>query len=68
MLTHRNLVANMLQARSAIGEHLTDGEELVIAPVACLPHLHLYRELLVPDGNRQSLAAHHQSSRFAQFR
>ncbi|MCG7578324.1 MULTISPECIES: AMP-binding protein [unclassified Halomonas] len=39
MLTHRNLVANMLQARSAIGEHLTDGEELVIAP---LPVYHIY--------------------------
>ncbi|WP_457944489.1 AMP-binding protein [Vreelandella alkaliphila] len=39
MLTHRNLVANMLQARAAIGEHLTDGEELVIAP---LPVYHIY--------------------------
>ncbi|WP_081138371.1 AMP-binding protein [Halomonas sp. BC2] len=39
MLTHRNLVANMLQARSAIGENLTDGEELVIAP---LPVYHIY--------------------------
>lgn len=39
MLTHRNLVANMLQARSAIGKHLTDGEELVIAP---LPVYHIY--------------------------
>ena len=29
----------MLQARSAIGEHLTDGEELVIAP---LPVYHIY--------------------------
>lgn len=39
MLTHRNLVANMLQARAAIGEHLSDGEELVIAP---LPVYHIY--------------------------
>ncbi|AIA75583.1 long-chain fatty acid--CoA ligase [Halomonas campaniensis] len=39
MLTHRNLVANMLQACAAIGEHLTDGEELVIAP---LPVYHIY--------------------------
>lgn len=39
MLTHQNLVANMLQARAAIGEHLTDGEELVIAP---LPVYHIY--------------------------
>lgn len=39
MLTHRNLIANMLQAREAIGSHLTDGEELVIAP---LPVYHIY--------------------------
>ena len=39
MLTHRNLIANMLQAREAIGPHLTDGEELVIAP---LPVYHIY--------------------------
>ncbi|GAA0702684.1 AMP-binding protein [Vreelandella titanicae] len=39
MLTHRNLIANMLQAREAIGTHLTDGEELVIAP---LPVYHIY--------------------------
>ncbi|EHA13987.1 AMP-binding protein [Halomonas sp. HAL1] len=39
MLTHRNLIANMLQAREAIGAHLTDGEELVIAP---LPVYHIY--------------------------
>ncbi|CAM4026788.1 AMP-binding protein [Vreelandella rituensis] len=39
MLTHRNLVANMLQARAAIGTHLTDGEELIIAP---LPVYHIY--------------------------
>jgi len=39
MLTHRNLVANMLQAREAIGGNLTDGNELVIAP---LPVYHIY--------------------------
>lgn len=39
MLTHCNLVANMLQARAAIGEHLVDGEELVVAP---LPVYHIY--------------------------
>lgn len=39
MLTHRNLVANMLQARAAIGGNLTDGEELVVAP---LPVYHIY--------------------------
>ncbi|XGA81197.1 AMP-binding protein [Halomonas sp. CH40] len=39
MLTHRNLVANMLQARKAIGSTLTDGEELIIAP---LPVYHIY--------------------------
>ncbi|RUR33947.1 long-chain fatty acid--CoA ligase [Vreelandella andesensis] len=39
MLTHQNLVANMLQARVAIGEHLTDGEELIVAP---LPVYHIY--------------------------
>ncbi|MGO2055702.1 MAG: AMP-binding protein, partial [Halomonadaceae bacterium] len=39
MLTHRNLIANMLQARDAIGSHLTDGQELVIAP---LPVYHIY--------------------------
>ncbi|MYL23919.1 AMP-binding protein [Halomonas alkaliantarctica] len=39
MLTHRNLVANMLQARAAIGGNLNDGEELMIAP---LPVYHIY--------------------------
>ena len=39
MLTHRNLVANMLQAREAIGSTLRDGEELIIAP---LPVYHIY--------------------------
>ncbi|QEA39539.1 AMP-binding protein [Pistricoccus aurantiacus] len=39
MLTHTNLVANMLQARLAIGENLTDGCEMIIAP---LPVYHIY--------------------------
>ncbi|MDR5898555.1 AMP-binding protein [Halomonas vilamensis] len=39
MLTHRNLVSNMLQARAAIGGNLTDGVELVVAP---LPVYHIY--------------------------
>jgi long-chain acyl-CoA synthetase len=39
MLTHRNLVANMLQARQAIGPALTDGSETIIAP---LPVYHIY--------------------------
>lgn len=39
MLTHRNLVANMLQAREAIGGNLKDGEELIVAP---LPVYHIY--------------------------
>jgi long-chain acyl-CoA synthetase len=39
MLTHRNLVANMLQARQAIGAGLDEGGEVVIAP---LPVYHIY--------------------------
>ncbi|GHE19932.1 AMP-binding protein [Halomonas urumqiensis] len=39
MLTHRNLVANMLQARLAIGTGLNEGREVVIAP---LPVYHIY--------------------------
>lgn len=39
MLSHRNLVANMLQAREAIGSTLKNGEELIIAP---LPVYHIY--------------------------
>jgi long-chain acyl-CoA synthetase len=33
MLTHRNLIANMIQARQAIGPALTDGAETFIAPL-----------------------------------
>ncbi|WP_104202396.1 AMP-binding protein [Billgrantia saliphila] len=39
MLTHCNLVANMLQARAAIGPGLDEGKEVVIAP---LPVYHIY--------------------------
>ncbi|MDW5376707.1 AMP-binding protein [Halomonas sp. HP20-15] len=39
MLTHRNLVANMLQARAVIGDVLGEGCETVIAP---LPVYHIY--------------------------
>jgi len=39
MLTHRNLVANMLQARQAIGPALSEGAETIIAP---LPVYHIY--------------------------
>ena len=39
MLTHCNLIANMLQARTAIGTHLKAGQEVVVAP---LPVYHIY--------------------------
>ncbi|MDR5904855.1 AMP-binding protein [Franzmannia qiaohouensis] len=57
MLTHRNLVANMLQARAAIGPALKDGEETVIAP---LPVYHIYTFtvnclFLVETGNHSVL-------------
>ncbi|GHC31686.1 AMP-binding protein [Aidingimonas halophila] len=39
MLTHRNLIANMLQARAAIGPGLGEGCETIIAP---LPVYHIY--------------------------
>ncbi|WP_417331473.1 AMP-binding protein [Halomonas cupida] len=39
MLTHRNLVANMLQAKAAIGSGLKEGSEIVVAP---LPVYHIY--------------------------
>lgn len=39
MLTHCNLVANMLQADAAIGPGLGEGKEVVIAP---LPVYHIY--------------------------
>lgn len=39
MLTHRNLVANMLQAREVIKQALNEGGETVVAP---LPMYHIY--------------------------
>ncbi|MEE3215768.1 MAG: AMP-binding protein, partial [Pseudomonadota bacterium] len=39
MLTHRNLVANMLQAKQIIGTGLGEGCEVVVAP---LPVYHIY--------------------------
>ncbi|MGQ4877464.1 AMP-binding protein [Billgrantia sp. LNSP4103-1] len=39
MLTHCNLVANMLQADAAIGPGLEEGKEVIIAP---LPVYHIY--------------------------
>ncbi|MFK7161189.1 AMP-binding protein [Marinospirillum sp. MEB164] len=39
MLTHRNLVANMLQARAVINQVLDEGGETVVAP---LPMYHIY--------------------------
>ena len=39
MLTHRNLVANMLQAKELMAANMTDGEEVVICP---LPLYHIY--------------------------
>lgn len=57
MLTHRNLVANMVQARTAIGGNIKEGEELVIAP---LPVYHIYTFtvnclFLVDTGNHSLL-------------
>ncbi len=39
MLTHRNLVANMLQAKALMGANMIDGEEVIICP---LPLYHIY--------------------------
>ncbi|QLC74242.1 long-chain fatty acid--CoA ligase [Pseudomonas sp. LPB0260] len=39
MLTHRNLVANMLQAKALLGANLVEGGEVVIGP---LPLYHIY--------------------------
>ncbi|HDZ57115.1 MAG TPA: long-chain fatty acid--CoA ligase [Pseudomonas xinjiangensis] len=39
MLTHRNLVANMLQSKALMGANLKDGEEVIICP---LPLYHIY--------------------------
>ncbi len=39
MLTHSNLVANMLQVRSALSSHVEEGSETLVAP---LPLYHIY--------------------------
>ncbi|MCE8032405.1 MAG: AMP-binding protein [Halomonas sp.] len=57
MLTHCNLVANMLQADAAIGLGLEEGKEVVIAP---LPVYHIYTFtvnclFLVKTGNHSIL-------------
>ncbi|WP_439861331.1 long-chain-fatty-acid--CoA ligase FadD1 [Pseudomonas sp. MBLB4136] len=39
MLTHRNLVANMLQVKALLGANLVEGNEVVIGP---LPLYHIY--------------------------
>ncbi|MBM7060566.1 long-chain fatty acid--CoA ligase [Pseudomonas sp. UL073] len=39
MLTHRNLVANMLQCKELMGANLNEGSEILIAP---LPLYHIY--------------------------
>lgn len=39
MLTHRNLIANMLQARTMMASNLGEGEETIVAP---LPLYHIY--------------------------
>lgn len=39
MLTHRNLIANMLQARALMGANLNEASEILIAP---LPLYHIY--------------------------
>lgn len=39
VLTHRNMVANMLQARAWIGNFISDGKEIIITP---LPLYHIF--------------------------
>lgn len=39
MLTHRNLIANMLQAQAMMASNLDDGKETIVAP---LPLYHIY--------------------------
>ncbi|MDH4573504.1 AMP-binding protein [Salinicola acroporae] len=39
MLTHRNLIANMLQTKQVVGRALVEGEETIIAPLPCY---HIY--------------------------
>ncbi|TBU91931.1 long-chain-fatty-acid--CoA ligase FadD1 [Phytopseudomonas dryadis] len=39
MLTHRNLIANMLQCKALMGSNLNEGSEIIVAP---LPLYHIY--------------------------
>jgi len=39
MLSHRNLIANMMQGKALAGSELVEGEEIIIAP---LPLYHIY--------------------------
>ncbi|WP_110661588.1 AMP-binding protein [Salinicola socius] len=39
MLTHHNLIANMLQTKQVVGRALVEGEETIIAPLPCY---HIY--------------------------
>jgi len=39
MLSHRNLVANMMQCKALAGSELVEGEEIIVAP---LPLYHIY--------------------------
>ncbi len=39
MLTHRNLIANMLQVKALMGSEMSEGHEVIIAP---LPLYHIY--------------------------
>jgi len=57
MLTHRNLVANMLQCKEVMGANLDEGEETIVAP---LPLYHIYAftvhcMVMMITGNRNLL-------------
>jgi len=43
MLSHRNLLSNLLQVREALGETLKEGEEIIVAP---LPIYHIFAFML----------------------
>jgi long-chain acyl-CoA synthetase len=64
MLSHRNLLSNLLQVREALGNSLSDGDEIIVAP---LPIYHIFafmlcmllgfeigaRVILIPDPRNQ---------------
>lgn len=57
MLTHRNLVANMLQCKEVMSANLNEGEETIVAP---LPLYHIYAftvhcMVMMITGNRNLL-------------